>query len=305
MADGEKIKFKKIRRLGGLIRGYARLCFWPVTIVAGLAFMLVLGPRTLAPQGKLVEIFDQVVFHGVAPQSKPLYTGNIWLSQLDISIHGGDAADRAFVRLTMERIRRLSGIKIIEDETAGRFDWVPVQVFIVPKAEWNQIGLLHGTNFTDSELEHPCWTNMRSSGGLVFAGQIYVSPDVDWEFRAYCVLGGLMRMIGFPGRIEKEHRSVLNSQHRGLDYSKIDRMLIRGYYGGYIVKIRDSTLRGARTVFWKLERDYKARGEAALIHPDYKPMPKAEMAKILATLRRHLTPKQQKLIKEPRPVTGK
>ncbi len=58
-------------------------------------------------------------------------------------------------------------------------------------------------------------------------------------------------------------------------------------------------------MFWKLQRDYKARGEAALVHPDYKPMAKAEMDKILATLRRHLTPKQQSQIKDLRPVTGK
>ncbi len=86
-----------------------------------------------------------------------------------------------------------------------------------------------------------------------------------------------------------------------------DKFLIRALYDTRIKPGmgRAAGLKVARVIFKELLAAVKEKGEAALIHPDYKPMAKAEMDKILATLRRHLTPEQQSQIKELRPTPKK
>ena len=223
-----------------------------------------------------------------------------------VLVHGGTVADRAFVRLVLERIRRLSGIKIIETSTGANWQYAEIELFFVPKTERDAIARTRfGMKFADDLSDSPCLNYIKFKWDLMIVGQTYVTPDADWKLKTACVVRTMMGMIGFPGNAGEDHLSVRNRYYRGIDFTEADRILIRGYYGGAYQETREPTLHKARTVFWKLQRDYKARGEAALVHPDYKPMPKAEMDKILATLRRHLTPEQQSQIKELNPEIGK
>lgn len=263
-----------ITKIRGWIAAHRR---WSVAVIFAVATPIIaynaliwktsLRPDRRASVDRLVEQFDQVVFHSEPGKEPPEWVAK-WTNQIRIKIIGDDAHRwKEVIERQVVTMRQLTGLDIVTGSVPGKRE----NFFIYfADPSMNEGIIIEHIKFPGSQLESPedlfCASYFMMPYRIINHSFIIVSTELNERLIALCIVAQLVYALGFSNTSELIRPSIFSWWEYDLRSPSInDRIIVRTLYDKRmrVGLNREQALYRARLIITELVAEAKAKEAAA------------------------------------------
>ena len=234
----------------------------PIIAYSALIWKTALRPDRLASVDRLVEQFDQVVFHSEPGKEPPEWVAK-WTNQLRIKIVGDDAQRwKEAVERQVVTLRELTGLDIVIGSVSGMRE--NFFIYLTDPSE-NEGIIIEHIKFPGSLLDAPedlfCASFFMMPYRVIKHSLIIISTELNDRLIALCIAAQFVNAFGFSNTSELIRPSIFSWWEYDLRSPSInDRIIIRTLYDQRmrVGMHREDALEVARLIITGLVAEAKA-----------------------------------------------